>query len=505
MSLSFRRRRMPSFSSSLAALSTSLLVGALTQACTFDWDAYDPRLDSGEANSSSSSGIGGMGEASSSSSASMGGGGMGQSSSSSSVAMGGAGGMMATGGMGGAGGAGGMGGMGGSPGPCGGMYLVSEDFAQPIDTTWFWEVYAGPGTSSTLDNGQWRLRLPTNSTSDHYAMLLSQRAYDLRGTEMFVENLTVPNPATAAQTSLIAIYDDANNIRFQYEQGKLYAAYKKDDVNMIKAQFTFDPVQHRYWRMREQSGAFYWETSPDGMNWTIRSQTPLNTLPPIDAVYFLIDVFVSGAYSSPGEARYDNINRGMPPMGNYCPVGSFQDNFDDNVTGHVWDRSDEDNGCTYDETGGELVIMPATSTSAYCGYTSASAYDLRSTSATVEVTKTPDIMEDTATYFTLEGKGGFVEIAQEGANLIMRYETPVTSADLAAIPYNAVQHRWWRIREKNGTTYWETSPNGTTWTIGAQTANPLPLDMLDVSLAAGTGSTVNNPGEAHFDHFNFGP
>ena len=390
-------------------------------------------------------------------------------------------------------------------GPCGGMYLLTEDFSQPIDGTWKWDVYAGPGTSSSLDNGQWLLTLPANSSTSHYAMLMSRHAYDLKGSEMVVDVSTVPNMATSAQSSFIALIDDANNIRFQYEQGKLYVAYKKNDVNMIRSQFTYDPVLHRFWRMREQGGTFYWETSPDGMTWTIRSQTIGGTLPPVDFVYFLIDVYVSGVQMNPGTARYDNLNGGLPAVGNYCPIGLLQDNFDDNITNHQWRQSNDSNGCTSAETGGELIVTPPLTTSDYCGYTSSAVYDLRSATVSVEVKQSTNVMADTGTYLTLRGKGGMIEMAQEGNSLFMRYETPMTSADVGVEPYDPVQHRWWRIRENNGITYWETSADRMTWKIGAQTMNPLTLDALEVALAAGTGSAVNNPGEAHFDNFNVGP
>ncbi len=511
MSPHFRRRRPTSISSSLLILSISLLGGALIQACTFDWDSYDPRLGAGQTNSSSSSGIGGMGEASStSSSGSMGGGGQAMSSSSSGdggmAGAGGAGGMVATGGMGGAGGMAGMGGGGGmGGGPCGGMYLLTEDFSQPIDTNWKWDVYAGPGTSSSLDNGQWLLRLPANSTTSHYAMLMSRLTYDLRGSEMFVDVSTVPNALTTAQSSLIALIDDANNLRFQYEQGKIYIAQKKNNVDMTRAQFTFDPILHRFWRMREQAGSFYWETSPDGMAWTIRSQTPTSTLAPVDYVYFLIDVYVSGAQMNPGEARYDNLNGGLPAMGNYCPVGTVQDNFDDGVTGHQWEQTNDANGCTYTEMGGEFIVTPPLTVSDYCGYSTSSAYDLRSNAVRVEVKQTTNTMADTGTYLTVDAKGGKIEMAQEGDMLFMRYETPMTSADVGAELYDPMQHRWWRIREKTGMIYWETSADGMTWNIRAQTMTPMPVDAVQVSLAAGTGSVVAMPGEAHFDNFNIGP
>ena len=220
---------------------------------------------------------------------------------------------------------------------------------------------------------------------------------------------------------------------------------------------------------------------------------------------YLLDAYVSGVQTSAGEARYDNVNGGGTPMGKYCPTSYLQDNFDDPIRAQAWARANEGDGCSHVEMGGELIITPSTTTSTYCGYTSAQSYDLTSNSATVEVAQTPNTSADTATFFKLEGEKGLLAIVQEGGELFMRYQTVGNSSDLAAKPYDPIAHRWWRIREKNGTTYWETSANGTNWTIAAQTMNPVPVTAFDIQLVAGTGSAVMNPGEAHFDHFNIGP
>lgn len=46
--------------------------------------------------------------------------------------------------------------------------------------------------------------------------------------------------------------------------------------------------------------------------------------------------------------------------------------------------------------------------------------------------------------------------------------------------YNATNHRWLRIREQSGTVYWETSPNGTTWSTFV--SGPVPLSDVSVLL-----------------------
>jgi hypothetical protein len=71
-------------------------------------------------------------------------------------------------------------------------------------------------------------------------------------------------------------------------------------------------------------------------------------------------------------------------------------------------------------------------------------------------------------------------------------------------PYDPELHRWWRIRDHLGRTYWETSPDGTSWTTRYDVPNPTPVTALDVQLAVGcdsgcTASTVR------FDNYNLPP
>lgn len=40
------------------------------------------------------------------------------------------------------------------------------------------------------------------------------------------------------------------------------------------------------------------------------------------------------------------------------------------------------------------------------------------------------------------------------------------------VTYNAMTHRWMRLRESAGTLYWETSPDGSTWTVRRNIATP---------------------------------
>lgn len=93
-----------------------------------------------------------------------------------------------------------------------------------------------------------------------------------------------------------------------------------------------------------------------------------------------------------------------------------------------------------------------------------------------------------------------LEIAVSGSSLFLRLIVATTVTD-TVIPYDATAHAWWRIREDAGTVYWETSPDGATWTTRRSAATPFPLDVMRVRLYAGNWSADSGTSSS-FDDVN---
>jgi hypothetical protein len=80
-----------------------------------------------------------------------------------------------------------------------------------------------------------------------------------------------------------------------------------------------------------------------------------------------------------------------------------------------------------------------------------------------------------------------------------------TSTILQSATYDASVHRWLRIRENNGTTYFETSPDGVTWTTFTSLANPITMTSLTLEISAGTYSTESTITSITLDNLNVLP
>lgn len=76
---------------------------------------------------------------------------------------------------------------------------------------------------------------------------------------------------------------------------------------------------------------------------------------------------------------------------------------------------------------------------------------------------------------------------------------------VATLPSNAQQHRFVRIRENGGRAYWETSPDGFTWTEAARAAHGLTLTTVRVTLGATYWAPGDTPSPVTFDNLNVYP
>lgn len=95
-------------------------------------------------------------------------------------------------------------------------------------------------------------------------------------------------------------------------------------------------------------------------------------------------------------------------------------------------------------------------------------------------------------------------IGYSGGNLLMR-ETVANVTSDATLTYNSVDHRYLRIRESGGTIYWDTSPDGSTWTNRRSKAAGINVTSVQALLVSGYYGTEPSPGTAIFDDFNCCP
>jgi len=142
--------------------------------------------------------------------------------------------------------------------------------------------------------------------------------------------------------------------------------------------------------------------------------------------------------------------------------------------------------------------------SSYTTLYSLSRYNLTGSSVTIEALAMPatGTGSTSATLSVKVSDNNEIQITKEGPNLILREKIAGVNSDVTVV-YSPSVHTWWRIRESEGTVYWETSTNSRTWTVHrSKILNNLLVDSIIIQLFSGFWGSETNPGFAVFDNFN---
>ncbi|NUP15372.1 MAG: hypothetical protein HOZ81_04570 [Streptomyces sp.] len=187
-------------------------------------------------------------------------------------------------------------------------------------------------------------------------------------------------------------------------------------------------------------------------------------------------------------------------------LSTLIDNFNDSAIGANWGNSY--GGVS--ESGGKAHVPCTTS---YAGYQTAYSWTLAGASFYVAVTTVPAASTATEAYASV-----FVnhpDIATNGTRVgfvintvtgQLRCKSDVGYFDAAAvdITYSAVTHKFLRLRETGGNVYWDTSPDGSTWTNRRTLATPAwvttSVDTCALDLSAHRDAGTAD--EAQYDLFN---
>jgi hypothetical protein len=186
----------------------------------------------------------------------------------------------------------------------------------------------------------------------------------------------------------------------------------------------------------------------------------------------------------------------LPPCGR---MTLLSDDFASSQSGPAWIAS-TDPGTAVSQGNGQLVIAPASNASGahFAGYQSASWYDLTGSRVFVEVPTVTDPASGALTSLEINLPNADTRGISEAGGSLYAWN----AQNLAVIPYDPTAHRWWQLREQAGTLVFEVSPDGASWTTVASEAPAPPLDLVQVSLTAGTNGPVASPGSAAFASLN---
>jgi hypothetical protein len=156
------------------------------------------------------------------------------------------------------------------------------------------------------------------------------------------------------------------------------------------------------------------------------------------------------------------------------------------------------------ETNGRIEVRPrSTDTSLYSGFMSATQHDLTDSYAHLELVRAPKAIAGLGCSFLAKtAANDFVYFFLEIGFLRCFQRVGGVYTQLERVPYDPKAHRWLRLRERFGITYWETAPDGTTWTIVLSKPNPIVLTSVILQFEVGLEQPIPSPGVIIVDNFN---
>lgn len=140
----------------------------------------------------------------------------------------------------------------------------------------------------SVSNGEWVI--PCGTSPSFTDAWLTQK-YDIINSSVAWE--VTGHPANGSNTetgvSLCPSSAYSNSLYFYVWHGQYISGYWNDAAlgggDHQVFEIPYDPVAHRWWRIRESSGTCYWDTSPDGTNWTNQASAATPAIP-LNNLYF---------------------------------------------------------------------------------------------------------------------------------------------------------------------------------------------------------------------------
>ena len=379
-------------------------------------------------------------------------------------------------------------------GRCGTISLLQDDFEDGA-FDWRWDPWEEPGAVVVETGGA--VEIDTEAgVLDAWAGVTAARWYDLRDGAFSAEVIDVGGEYTVVEVRDVADV----SAQVTHRNGVLEAAVYGVPDDGVRVEIPYVPADHRYWRLREEAGRLHWETSPDRGTWTSFHDEAL----PLAPEHVRGMLAIGGQQVTATEGRFGDVNLDAPAGLAYCPAADLIDGFDDGLLEPHWDPY-TDPGCTVLEVAGGVSFAFAAGAEGDCGIQSEHLYDLRDSSLTVEAVGLPtdpamstfiqaQTPHDSTTRLEIEMNDGELDVEQQLEDVDVMQ---------VIVPYDPVDHRWWRIRGAGGRIYLEASPDGAAWTILLEDDAAFDLSALRLEVGAGTVSPgPASPTMIRFDQVN---
>jgi hypothetical protein len=158
-------------------------------------------------------------------------------------------------------------------------------------------------------------------------------------------------------------------------------------------------------------------------------------------------------------------------------------------------------GGTVRETNGRVEIRPTGNQTGNYVYYTPITYDLTESRFAVEVVRAAAAPGARTGIAAIATAGEIYLWIRDGLVEALQVVAGVTTSP-RRVPYDPAKHRWLRLSEEAGVTYWETSADGRAWEILFQAPDPVVLTAVQLYLGSQVVTASPAPGFAVLDNAN---
>jgi hypothetical protein len=363
---------------------------------------------------------------------------------------------------------------------CGKTLLLHDDFADGLrGGLWNRAFETAPVTSEAA--GQLAFAVPAGES----AAYLSWPEYDLRESRVRVEVLLAradPGGEVHLGVDVRTPAGPGIEARLAVAAGELRALADRGSGDELLMAVPYQPAQHRFWQLREQGGALFWETSVDGTSF--QPLASRSTFFPAGAVAISLGAAAAVTGTGSAEARFDNLNDSAP-AGEHCSLAALGSDFPAGAV-PVWAELGEQAGCRFvaDGAGARFRFTGA----GRCALRSRAPVRFTGGALAIDLIQPLATTQPGQVSLSLATLGGAQVIAlQRGGELLLRVTAAGGGAPAeTAAAYDPTLHRFLRLREMAGMVVLEGSSDGASFGAVASMPHGLGGEPVEVELATET-------------------
>lgn len=166
-----------------------------------------------------------------------------------------------------------------------------------------WSDWGGANTNETNSE----LEILVDSTSYHGIQSVATD-WDLTNSYFFIQVKDAGDQTTTEEAYPMELFDiNGDSVLIAISGNNVIAQSRVGGINITAASILYDPLVHRWFKIREDSGTIYFDYSTDGHAWNNFASVVSSTIL-IDALYVFIYAGAYGTVTTPHTHKFDNVD-----------------------------------------------------------------------------------------------------------------------------------------------------------------------------------------------------